>query len=133
MHTHTRDSQHLRETKSHKRGNELFGLFGACHAYRGFAQVFMMKRAFQGFGPGGLDTACGIDDWEVDAYDTDASDDHQSSAGAPSEDDMDVADDNDDDNESDSSADQDCMWLLPKVDIPDKPISSKCTYTHRIT
>ena len=37
MHTHTHDSQHLRETKSHKRGNENFGLFGACHASRGFA------------------------------------------------------------------------------------------------
>ena len=25
------------------------------------------------------------------------------------------------------------MWLLPKVNIPDEPLSRKCTYTHRIT
>ena len=128
MHTHTHDSQHLRETRSHKRGNSLFG---ACHASRGFAQVFVLKSAFQGFGPDGLDDACGIDDWKADAYNTDASDDHQSGDEAPSENDMDIAADNDD--ESDSSAEQGCMWVLPKVDIPDEPQSSKCTYTHRIT
>ena len=133
MHTHTHDSQHLRETRSLKRGTESFGLFGACHSPRGFAEVFFLKTAFQGFGPEELDTACNIDDWEADAYDTDASDDHQSSAGAPSENDMDVADDNDDEDESESSADDDKMWLLPKVNIPDEPISRKCTHTHRIT
>ena len=133
MHTHTHDSQHLRETKSHKRGNENFGLFGACHASRGFAEVFVLKSAYQGFGPDGLDTACGIGKWKTDAYDTDAPDDHQSTAGTPSDNDMDVAADNDDKNESGSSAEEDCMWVLPKVDIPDKPQSSKCTYTHRIT
>ena len=129
MHIYTHDSQHLRETRTHKRGTESLGLFGACHSPRGFAEVFFLKTAFQGFGPEGLDTACGIDEWKADAYDTDASDDHQSSAGAPSENDMDVAADN----ESESSADEDGMWLLPKVKIPDEPQSSKCTYTHRIT
>ena len=61
------------------------------------------------------------------SHGTGASDDHQSSAGAPSENDMDVAADNDDENE------EDCMWVLPEVEIPDKPKSRKCTYTHRIT
>jgi hypothetical protein len=44
---------------------------------------------------------------------------------------MDVAGDGED--ESESSADDDKMWLLPKVNIPDEPISRKCTYTHLIT
>ena len=44
---------------------------------------------------------------------------------------MDVAGDGED--ESESSADDDKMWLLPKVNIPDEPQSRKCTYTHRIT
>ena len=80
-------------------------------------------------GPPNLAEACGIE-WNYDAYATDASDDHQSVAGTPS-DDMDVAGDGED--ESESSADDDKMWLLPKVNIPDEPQSRKCTYTHRIT
>ena len=131
MHTHTHDSQHLRETRLLKRGTESFGLFGACHSPRGFAEVFFLKSAFQGFGPEGLDTACDIDDWKTDAYNTDASDDHQSSDGTPSENDMDVAADNDDEKEPD----EDCMWVLPEVEIPDEPRSSKCTIhtSHYIT
>ena len=79
----------------------------------------------------GFPTACGIDEWKTDAYDTDASDDHQSSDGTPSENDMDVAADNDDEKEPD----EDCMWVLPEVEIPDEPRSSKCTIhtSHYIT
>lgn len=83
----------------------------------------MLKSTYQGDGPPDLAEACGIE-WEFDKYATDASDDHQSV-------DMDVAGDGED--ESESSADDDKMWLLPKVKIPDEPQSSKCTYTHRIT
>ena len=132
MHTHTHDSQHLREIRGHNRGDSLFG---ACHADRGFAQVFVLKAAFQGFGPDELDTACGIREWKTDEYDTSASDDHQYGADAPSEDDdMDVAaDDDEEESESDCSAEGNCVWELPEEEIPDEPQSSKCTYTHRIT
>ena len=85
----------------------------------------MLKSTYEGDGPPDLAEACGIE-WEFDKYATDASDDHQYVAGTSS-DDMDVAGDGED--ESESSA----MWLLPKVDIPDEPLSRKCTYTHRIT
>ena len=85
----------------------------------------MLKSTYEGDGPPDLAAACGIE-WSYDAYATDASGDHQSVDGTPS-DDMDVAGDGED--ESESSA----MWLLPKVDIPDEPLSRKCTYTHRIT
>ena len=89
----------------------------------------MLKSTYEGDGPPNLAEACGIE-WDYDAYATDASDDHQPVAGTPS-DDMDVAGDGED--ESESSADDDKMWLLPKVNIPDEPISRKCTYTHLIT
>jgi hypothetical protein len=89
----------------------------------------VLKSTYEGDGPPNLAEACGIE-WNYDAYATDASDDHQSVAGTPS-DDMDVAGDGED--ESESSADDDKMWLLPKVNIPDEPISRKCTYTHLIT
>ena len=36
---------------------------------------------------------------------------------------MDVAADNDDEEESDCSADGSCVWVLPKEDIPDGPLS----------
>ena len=126
MHTHTHDSQHLREIRGHNRGDSLFG---ACHADRGFAQVFVLKAAFQGFGPDELDAACGIIEWKTDEYDTSASDDHQYAL-----DDMDVAaDDDEEESESDCSAEGNCVWELPEEEIPDEPQSSKCTYTHRIT
>ena len=89
----------------------------------------MLKSTYEGDGPPDLAEACGIE-WEFDKYATDASDDHQYAAGTSS-DDMDVAGDGED--ESESPADEDKMWLLPKVKIPDEPQSSKCTYTHRIT
>ena len=125
MHTH---SQHLRVPR-HAPGRrpdpEAEGLFGACHTPGGYAEVFVLKSTYEGDGPPDLAAACGIE-WSYDAYATDASDDHQSVDETPS-DDMDVAGDGED--ESESSA----MWLLPKVDIPDEPLSRKCTYTHRIT
>ena len=132
MHAHPHDSQHLRVPR-HAPGQrpdpEAEGLFGACHTPGGYAEVFVLKSTYEGDGPPNLAEACGIE-WDYDAYATDASDDHQPVAGTPS-DDMDVAGDGED--ESESSADDDKMWLLPKVNIPDEPISRKCTYTHLIT
>ena len=97
---------HLRETRTIKRGQSLFG---ACHAVGGFAEIFVLEFAFEGFGPEELDLACGIDEWKVDGYDTDASDDHQYGAGTSSENDMDVAADNDEEeDESDCPADGNC-------------------------
>ena len=59
------------------------------------------------FGPAGLAEACGIE-WEHDAHDTGASDDHQyeDDAGSGTGDDMDVASEDSDDN----------SWELPGRD-----------------
>ena len=129
-HTRTHVSKHLRETSRYKRGQSLFG---HCHAVGGYAEVFALEFAYDGFGPDGIDDACGIDDWKVDAYDTDASDDHQSESGGESQlgDDMDVAGDNEEDEPEPS--DPRISWELPELDISDEPQSCKFTPTYRST
>ena len=69
----------------------------------------------------------------MDAYDTDASDDHQSESGGESQlgDNMDVAGDNEEDEPEPS--DPRTSWELPDLDIPDEPQSCKFTTTYRST
>ena len=119
---HTHDSQHLRETRTYKRGQRLFG---ACHAEGGFAEVFVLECAFEGDGPAGLAEACGIE-WEHDAHDTGASDDHQyeDDAGSGTGDDMDVA------SEGSDGAN---VWALRDLVIRDQPRLSKYMHTHSHT